>query len=64
MDVSYLDIARIANHILMFRRQDDKIDEHTVEFDLTGADILYKLSNLSDIEFNTQINELISASGL
>ncbi|AIW18448.1 HDOD domain-containing protein [Vibrio coralliilyticus] len=64
VDVSYLDIARIANHILMFRRQDDKIDEHTVEFDLTGADILYKLSNLSDIEFNTQVNELISASGL
>ncbi|MCG9683169.1 HDOD domain-containing protein [Vibrio sp. Isolate23] len=64
VDVSYLDIARIANHILMFRRQDEEIDEHTVEFDLTGADILYKLSNLSDIEFNTQINELISASGL
>lgn len=63
-DVSYLDLARIANHILMFRRQDDKIDEHTVEFDVTGADILYKLSNLSDIEFNAQIDELIRASGL
>ncbi|MCG9751480.1 HDOD domain-containing protein [Vibrio brasiliensis] len=62
--VTYLDIARIANHILMFRRQDEQIDEHTVEFDVTGADILYKLSNLSDIEFNTQIDELISASGL
>ncbi|KJY84795.1 histidine kinase [Vibrio galatheae] len=62
--VSYLDVARIANHILMFRRQDEKISEHTVEFDVTGADILYKLSNLSDIEFNTQIDELISASGL
>ncbi|MEF1290256.1 HDOD domain-containing protein [Vibrio sp. M260118] len=64
MPVSYLDIARIANHILMFRRQDEHIAEHTVEFDVTGADILYKLSNLSDIEFNTQIDELISASGL
>lgn len=62
--VSYLDIARIANHILMFRRQDEDLDEHLVEFDVTGADILYKLSNLSDIEFNTQIDELISASGL
>lgn len=62
--VSYLDVARIANHILMFRRQDEHISEHTVEFDVTGADILYKLSNLSDIEFNTQIDELISASGL
>ncbi|MBU2897083.1 HDOD domain-containing protein [Vibrio hepatarius] len=64
VNVSYLDIARIANHILLFRRQDDKIDEHTVEFDVAGADILYKLSNLSDIEFNTKINQLISASGL
>ncbi|EGA69892.1 hypothetical protein VISI1226_04679 [Vibrio sinaloensis DSM 21326] len=62
--VSYLEIARIANHILMFRRQDEDLDEHLVEFDVTGADILYKLSNLSDIEFNTQIDELISASGL
>ncbi|WP_100751884.1 HDOD domain-containing protein [Vibrio salilacus] len=62
--VSYLDVARIANHILMFRRQDENIDDHTVEFDVTGADILYKLSNLSDIEFNTQIDELIRASGL
>ncbi|MDC5821411.1 HDOD domain-containing protein [Vibrio europaeus] len=64
VSVSYLDVARIANHILMFRRQDEQITEHTVEFDITGADILYKLSNLSDIEFNTQIDELISASGL
>ncbi|GLT18271.1 histidine kinase [Vibrio zhanjiangensis] len=64
VDVSYLDIARIANHILMFRRQDDRIEEHVVEFDVTGADILYKLSNLSDIEFNSKINELMSASGL
>ncbi|WP_394125753.1 HDOD domain-containing protein [Vibrio hepatarius] len=62
--ITYLDIARIANHILMYRRKDDAIDEHTVEIDVTGADILYKLSNLSDSEFNTQIDELISASGL
>ncbi|WP_367988721.1 HDOD domain-containing protein [Vibrio sp. NTOU-M3] len=63
-DVKYLDIARMANHILMFRRKDESIDEHTVEFDITGADILYKLSNLSDIEFKTQIDEVINASGL
>lgn len=62
--VSYLDVARIANHILLFRRQDDAIDEHSVKFDVTGADILYKLSNLSDIEFNAQVDELMSASGL
>lgn len=62
--VSYLDVARIANHILLFRRQDEAIDDHSVKFDVTGADILYKLSNLSDIEFNAQVDELISASGL
>ncbi|WP_273132567.1 HDOD domain-containing protein [Vibrio caribbeanicus] len=61
--VSYLDIARLANHILMYRRQDDKIDNHTIEFDVTGADILYKLSNLSDNDFNQQIDELMSNSG-
>ena len=62
--LSYLDIARIANHILLFRRQDDAIDDHFVEFDATGADVLYKLSNLSENDFNMQINEVISASGL
>ncbi len=63
-EVTYLDIARMANHILMFRRQDENIDDHVVKFDVTGADVLYKLSNLSDIEFNAQLDELISASGL
>ena len=64
VDVSYLDVARIANHILMFRRKDKNIDEHTVEVDITGADILYNLTNLSDIEFRNKIQELIRASGL
>lgn len=63
-EVSYLDVARMAHHILMFRRQDENIDDHVVKFDVTGADVLYKLSNLSDIEFNAQLDELISASGL
>jgi HD-like signal output (HDOD) protein len=62
--VDYLDIARIANHVLLYRRQDEALDEHQVEIDVTGADILYKLSNLGDIDFNKQIDELISASGL
>ena len=64
VEVSYLDVARIANHILMFRRKDQNIDEHTVEVDVTGADILYNLTNLSDIEFRDKIQELIRASGL
>ena len=64
LDVSYLDVARIANHILMFRRKDEKINQHMIEIDVDGADILYKLTNLGDSEFHIKINELISASGL
>ncbi|ROV57628.1 HDOD domain-containing protein [Vibrio ponticus] len=64
VEVSYLDVARIANHILMFRRKDENIDEHEVEVDITGADILYNLTNLSDSEFHTKVQELIRACGL
>ncbi|WGW01524.1 HDOD domain-containing protein [Vibrio sp. YMD68] len=62
--LSYLDIARIAHHTLLFRRKDDELDEHFVEIDTTGADVLYKLTNLSDFDFNNQISEVIVASGL
>ncbi|ELA8063331.1 HDOD domain-containing protein [Vibrio parahaemolyticus] len=63
-EVSYLDIARIANHLLMFRNQDERIDEHEVEFNLTGAEVLYDLSNMSDTDFRSEINAVLSASGL
>ncbi|PMH46657.1 histidine kinase [Vibrio sp. 10N.286.49.B3] len=63
-EVSYLDIARIANHLLMFRNNDDGIDDHEVEINVTGAEVLYSLTNLSDMEFNTQINDIIKVSGL
>lgn len=62
-DVSYLDIARIAHHLLMFRSEDESIDEHEVEFDLTGAEVLYELSNLSEEAFRTQIQDVINTSG-
>ncbi|TOQ47575.1 HDOD domain-containing protein, partial [Vibrio parahaemolyticus] len=62
-EVSYLDIARIANHLLMFRNQDERIDEHEVEFNLTGAEVLYDLSNMSDTDFQNEINAVLSASG-
>ncbi len=63
-EVSYLDIARIANHLLMSRNQDERIDEHEVEFNLTGAEVLYDLSNMSDTDFRNEINAVLSASGL
>ncbi|WP_073603107.1 HDOD domain-containing protein [Vibrio aerogenes] len=62
-DVSYLDIAKIAYHLLLFRDQDSDIDEHEVEINTTGAEVLYQLSNLSDSEFNTQISSIIHSSG-
>ncbi|GMM87386.1 HDOD domain-containing protein [Vibrio fortis] len=63
-DVSYLDIARIANHLLMFRNNDENIDSHEVELNVTGAEVLYQLSNLNDNEFHGQLNDVINASGL
>lgn len=62
-EVSYLDVARIAHHLLLFRRQDDDIDEHEVEINATGAEVLYNFSNLSEIEFKSKLSDVISASG-
>ncbi|HGY9575231.1 TPA: HDOD domain-containing protein [Vibrio fluvialis] len=62
-EVSYLDMARIAHHLLMFRKQDDAIEEHDVEINAAGAEVLYNLSNLSDVEFKTQLSAVINASG-
>ncbi|MCA0936057.1 HDOD domain-containing protein [Vibrio alginolyticus] len=63
-DVSYLDIARIANHLLMFRNQDERIDEHEVEFNVVGAEVLYDLSNMSDADFRNEMSVVLSASGM
>ncbi|EPI8560104.1 HDOD domain-containing protein [Vibrio fluvialis] len=62
-EVSYLDVARIAHHLLMFRKQDDALEEHDVEINAAGAEVLYNLSNLSDVEFKTQLSAVINASG-
>ncbi|CAE6903431.1 Signal transduction protein [Vibrio sp. B1REV9] len=63
-EVSYLDIARIANHLLMFRNQDERIEDHDVEFNVTGAEILYELSNMSNVDFQRKISDVLVASGL
>jgi len=62
-EVSYLDVARIANHLLMFRKQDDDIDDHEVEINADGAEVLFQLSNLSESEFNSRLRAVINASG-
>ncbi|MGC9423084.1 MULTISPECIES: HDOD domain-containing protein [Vibrio] len=62
-EVSYLDIARIAHHLLLFRKQDEALDEHDVEINVTGAEVLYHLSSLDDQEFRSQLKAVINASG-
>lgn len=62
-EVTYLDIARIANHLLMFRNQDERIDDHEVEFNLVGAEVLFELSNLSEDEFQEMVNQVLNSSG-
>lgn len=62
--VSYLDIARMASHLLMFRNQDEAIEEHEVEVTAVGAEALYELSNLTKTQFTHNIKEIISFSGL
>lgn len=61
--VSYLDIARITNHLLLFRKQDDELDEHEVEINTSGAEVLYYLSNLSTAEFDTRLKQVIHNTG-
>ncbi|EWS67340.1 histidine kinase [Vibrio vulnificus] len=62
-EVTYLDIARIANHLLMFRNQDERIDDHEVEFNLVGAEVLFELSNLSEDEFQEMVHQVLNSSG-
>ncbi|MCW8330801.1 HDOD domain-containing protein [Photobacterium sp. SDRW27] len=62
-NTSYLDIARMANHLLLFKSNDEAIDEHHVELDLAGAEVMYELTNLPEAEFNSQIRNVIKDSG-
>jgi len=62
-EVSYLDVARISNHLLMFRKQDEDIDDHDVEINTTGAEVLFQLSNLSNTDFQSKLRAVINASG-
>jgi HD-like signal output (HDOD) protein len=63
-EISYLDIARMANHLLMFRRQDEELDDHYVEFNLVGAEALFELSSLNENEFQERIHEVMNSTGL
>ncbi|MEI8609026.1 HDOD domain-containing protein [Enterovibrio sp. Hal110] len=62
-DVTYLNLATMANHLLLFRANDDAIDDHNVEITLAGAEALYELSNLNDADFRLQLNGIINNCG-
>ncbi|MDE1514341.1 HDOD domain-containing protein [Vibrio sp. dsl-7] len=63
-EVSYLDVARIAHHLLLFRKRDEALDDHEVEINAEGAEVLYQLSNMSEMEFKHKLSDVISASGI
>lgn len=62
-EVSYLDIAKMANHLLLFRANNEEIEEHDVEITLAGAEALYELSNLNESEFRHQLSNIIDNCG-
>ncbi|MGF1740351.1 HDOD domain-containing protein [Vibrio profundum] len=61
--VSYLDIARISHQLLTVRKQEDP-DTRFMPTDVKASNILGKLTQLSDHDFQTQIDDIISTSGL
>ncbi|PSV22519.1 histidine kinase [Photobacterium leiognathi subsp. mandapamensis] len=60
---TYLDIARMAHHLLLFKNDDDAIDENDVELDLLGAEVMYELTNLPNEEFHQRVKNIARESG-
>lgn len=56
--INYFDIAKMANHLLMFRNKDKNIHEHEIELTLAGAETMYELTNLKDAEFQKQLHDV------
>jgi HD-like signal output (HDOD) protein len=63
-EVSYLEVARLAHYLLLFRSNDSAIEDYDIELNADGADAMFELSNLSDQEFRSQINAIITKSGI
>lgn len=62
-DITYLDIAKMANHLLLFRANDEDIADHEVEITLAGAEALYELSNLNENDFRSQLTNIVNNCG-
>ncbi len=56
-------MSHLLSEIGMFRNQDERIDDHEVEFNLVGAEVLFELSNLSEDEFQEMVNQVLNSSG-
>ncbi|WP_373455467.1 HDOD domain-containing protein [Photobacterium phosphoreum] len=63
-DISYLTIARMAHHLLLFKANDDAINDHDVELNLAGAEVMYELTNLSEFEFDHQLKQITHNCGI
>lgn len=61
--VCSLDIAKMTNHLLMFRNKDENIDAHELEMTLAGAEVMYELSNLKEAEFADQLHDMSNNCG-
>ncbi|MEC6907943.1 HDOD domain-containing protein [Photobacterium piscicola] len=63
-EISYLTIARMAHHFLLFKTNDAAINEHEIELDLTGAEVMYELTNMSELEFEKQLQQITHSCGI
>jgi HD-like signal output (HDOD) protein len=57
--VSYLDVAKIAYYLLLFHKQDEKLEDQDIQINTAGAEVLYSLSSLPDLEFHTAIKNIL-----
>ncbi|WP_235869005.1 HDOD domain-containing protein [Photobacterium kishitanii] len=64
-DISYLTIARMTHHFLLFKTNNAAaMNEHEVELDLAGAEVMYELTNMSELEFNNQLKQITHSYGI
>lgn len=59
--IAYYDIKKMAVHLLMFRANDENIDEHEIELTLAGAEAMYELSNLDEQAYQQALEDTITA---
>ncbi len=62
--IRYLDIAKMATHLLMFKKKDAHLSEHDLELTLEGAEAMYDLCNLKETEFRQQIKDVLEGLNL